>query len=168
MGERRPRLTIVSRRPLLAVDTLLFPFPIAAARRKSTSMIQFNGVNLPVDFVTGVYFNDHRIRRMLKSMRNVNSGVALPSLLLLIPVSHTRPSDSSVRRYMFDTLFSIHKRYSPASEILREITFCFSAWLCFQPFACAKPRQLWLDQPKNPDPFLCTITVHIYKNQHFF
>ncbi|EFX87645.1 hypothetical protein DAPPUDRAFT_312184 [Daphnia pulex] len=36
--------------------------------------------------VTDVYFNDNRVRRILKSMYTVNSAITLPSLVLLIPI----------------------------------------------------------------------------------
>jgi hypothetical protein len=42
--------------------------------------------------VTDVYFNDNRVRRILKSMYTVNSAITLPSLVLLIPASNTQNS----------------------------------------------------------------------------
>lgn len=49
-------------------------------------MIRFNGVDVPVEDVVEVYFNDHRIIRMLKSMRQINSALSVASFILLIPV----------------------------------------------------------------------------------
>lgn len=49
-------------------------------------MVWSNDGDLSVDELTNVYFNDHRVKRTLKSIGN-NSAIALPSLVLLIPVS---------------------------------------------------------------------------------
>lgn len=53
-------------------------------------MIRFSneGNAVSVEEMTEVYFNDHRIKRILKSMLTTNSGIALPSLILLIPASN--------------------------------------------------------------------------------
>ncbi len=46
-----------------------------------------NNINIPPDELTQVYFSDQRIQQTLRTIRNINSSVALPSLFLLIPVT---------------------------------------------------------------------------------
>ena len=42
---------------------------------------------ISVGEIINVYFEDNRIKRVLKSMYTVNSAIALPSIILLIPAS---------------------------------------------------------------------------------
>lgn len=49
-------------------------------------MMRLNEESGTVEEQAEVYFNDHRVKRILKSMWSINSAIALPSLVLLIPV----------------------------------------------------------------------------------
>lgn len=50
-------------------------------------MIRFDNNDVFPEEIAEVYFNDGRVKRMLKSMYKINSAIALPSMVLLIPVS---------------------------------------------------------------------------------
>ncbi|KAI9560346.1 hypothetical protein GHT06_014363 [Daphnia sinensis] len=49
-------------------------------------MIQFNSNDAFSEEVIDIYFNDTRVKRILKSMYKINSAIALPSMVLLIPI----------------------------------------------------------------------------------
>ena len=49
-------------------------------------MVRFSGVEVSTDEATEIFFSDHRVNRMLVSILSVNTSIALPSLILLIPV----------------------------------------------------------------------------------
>ena len=54
-------------------------------------MIRLNEEEVVIEEETDIYFNDNRVKRILKSMYTTNSAIALPSFILLIPVSiHTK------------------------------------------------------------------------------
>lgn len=59
--------------------------------------MRFNGVDVPVEDVIEVYFNDHRVTRMLKSMRQINSALSVASFVLLIPVHFHLPCHQDMR-----------------------------------------------------------------------
>ena len=49
-------------------------------------MVRISGVEVSTDEATEIFFSDHRVNRMLVSILSVNTSIALPSLILLIPV----------------------------------------------------------------------------------
>jgi hypothetical protein len=76
-------------------------------------MIRFNDEDVTIaGEVTDVYFNDNRVRRILKSMYTVNSAITLPSLVLLIPVSTTktrRNFERKIKNICFFNFFALFK-----------------------------------------------------------
>lgn len=91
-------------------------------------MIRFNDEDVTIaGEVTDVYFNDNRVRRILKSMYTVNSAITLPSLVLLIPVSTTKTRRNFERKFKnICLLISLHySRYLQVLWILVETTYCF-------------------------------------------
>ena len=93
-------------------------------------MIRFNDEDVTIaGEVTDVYFNDNRVRRILKSMYTVNSAITLPSLVLLIPVSTTktrRNFERKIKNRPICFLISLHySRYLQVLWILVETTYCF-------------------------------------------
>lgn len=50
-------------------------------------MIRFDNNDAFSEEVIDIYFKDTRVKRILKSMYKINSAIALPSMVLLIPAS---------------------------------------------------------------------------------
>lgn len=49
-------------------------------------MIRFDNNDASSEEVIDIYFKDTRVKRILKSMYKINSAIALPSMVLLIPI----------------------------------------------------------------------------------
>jgi hypothetical protein len=49
-------------------------------------MVQLSETNIPVEEATEIYFSDNRVNKILGSILSINTSIALPSLILLIPV----------------------------------------------------------------------------------
>jgi len=64
-------------------------------------MVRISGVEVSTDEATEIFFSDHRVNRMLVSILSVNTSIALPSLILLIPVY-------DLQKYLYFDILSVN------------------------------------------------------------